>query len=110
MAFQTHKRLKVTTCSAMGGMFSPAELESEVGNIIPWQPKWTSALLHLLLSLDALRSNHSAWNFSPCLFSLTVVLINILVESPQTAQGCSWKAKTNSRSGFLLLAILIREK
>lgn len=51
-----------------------------------------------------------AWNFSLCLFSLTVVLISIFLWSSQTAQGCSWKAKTNSRSGFLLFAIIICEK
>lgn len=69
-----------------------------------------SALLHVLLSLDALRSNHGAWNFSSCLFSLTVVLINIFLRSPQATPGCSWKAKANSRSGFLLFAIIVCEK
>lgn len=57
-------------------------------------------------------SEKQSWclEFGLCLFSLTVVLINIFLWSPQTAQGCSWKAKTNSRSGFLLFAIIICEK
>lgn len=104
-ALQGHGRL----CRGWD-VLPPPRLGSEVGNIIPWQPKWMSALLHVLLSLDALGSNHGAWNFSSCLFSLTVVLINIFLRSPQATPGCSWKAKTNSRSGFLLFAIIICEK
>lgn len=93
-------------CSAKGGVFPP-RLVSKAGNVIPWQQKWISALLHLLLSLDALRRNHVPWNVILCLFSLTVVLINIFLCSPQMAQGCLWKAKINSRSGFLLLDMII---
>lgn len=71
----------------------PSRLWSEVGNVIPWQPKWVSALLHLLLPLDALRSNHGAWNFSACLFSLTVVLINIFRWSPQMLRNALGKQR-----------------
>lgn len=106
MVFQTYKIFKATDCSAKCGVFPPG-LVSKVENIIPWQQKRISALLHLLLSLDALRRNHVAWNVILCLFSLAVVLINIFLCSPQMDQGCLWKAKTNSRSGFLLLDIII---
>lgn len=64
-----------------------ARLGSEVEDIISWQPRWISALLHLFLSPDALRSNRSTWNFSSCLVSLMVVLINIFFWSPQAALG-----------------------
>lgn len=69
------------------------QLGSEVGNIIPWQPKRVSALVHLLLPLDALRSNHSAWNFSPCLFSLMVVVNHIFHWSPQMLRNALGKQR-----------------
>lgn len=114
-----HTRASVSWAALQWVIWSPPRFGSEVGNIISWQPKWVSALLHLLLSLDALRSNHGAWNFSPCLFSLMVLLIYIFLWSQKTIRSevlleskdkCFRKANPNSRSWFLFNAIYVKSE